>query len=63
MEIEISKWLSLISKKKRIKKYHRLQIAAFMNVLPRGAGNFRHDPSPGKFSDSFQDFQTLPNPC
>ena len=51
MKIELRKWLSLISK-----KGHRLLI----DVLPRGAGNFSHDPSLETFLEFFQ---TLPGAC
>ena len=33
------------------KKGHHLLIAASMDVLPRGPGDFNHDPSLGKFLD------------
>ena len=39
------------------KKGHRLLIAASMDVLPRDAGNFSHDPSLGKFSNFFRVFR------
>ena len=51
--IEIAKWLTLISKKIG----HRLLIAAFMKVLPHGAGNFSRDPSLGKIPNFFRIFR------
>ena len=45
--IEISKWLSLISKKKG----HRLLIAVFTGVSPCGASNFSRHSFLGIFSD------------
>ena len=66
MQIKVSKFdLSLISADKALgliskTKDHRLLVAASMNVLPRGSGNFDYDPSLGKFSDFFQ---TLPDLC
>ena len=47
MAIEITSWLSLISKKKG----HRPLIAASTDVLPRGTGNFSHNTSLRKCSD------------
>ena len=38
------------------KKSHGLLIVTSMDVLRRGAGNFGHDPSLGKFVDFFQNF-------